>query len=154
MVVKDYLEERFEKIFSPHSYGYRPDKNAHQALESVRTNCRKADWIIDLDNKGYFDTISHDKLMLALKKHVPEIAGSKQAAALLGLSGLIEPEKANALQLSKDGVQRMSTFYGYYMLREMALAGNIQGDWVVCDLGHQPDPAYLVDMDEIGRAHV
>lgn len=43
MVVKDYLEARFEKIFSPHSYGYRPDKNAHQALESVRTNCRKAD---------------------------------------------------------------------------------------------------------------
>mgnify|MGYP001059685110 FL=1 len=72
MVVKDYLEARFEKIFSPYSYGYRPDKNAHQALESVRTNCRKADWGIDLDIKGYFDTISHNKLMLALKKHVRE----------------------------------------------------------------------------------
>lgn len=62
-----------------------------------------------------------------LKKHVPEIAGSKQAAALLGLSGLIEPEKANALQLSKDGVQRMSTFYGYYMLKTRAMAGDYQG---------------------------
>lgn len=72
MIVKDYLEARFEKIFSPHSYGYRPDKNAHQALESVRTNCRNADWVIDLDIKGYFDNISHNKLMLALKKHVPE----------------------------------------------------------------------------------
>jgi hypothetical protein len=38
MVVKNYQEERFEKIFSPHSYGYRPDKNAHQALVSVRMN--------------------------------------------------------------------------------------------------------------------
>ena len=30
--VKDYLEPRFEKIFSQHSYAYRPYKNAHQAL--------------------------------------------------------------------------------------------------------------------------
>lgn len=39
MVVKDYIESRFEKIFSPNSYGYRPHKSAHQALSSVRTNC-------------------------------------------------------------------------------------------------------------------
>ena len=72
MVVKEYLEERFEKIFSPNSYGYRPDKSAHQALEKVRQNCRKTDWIIDLDIKGFFDNIDHDKLMLAVQKHVPE----------------------------------------------------------------------------------
>ncbi|MBU2649762.1 MAG: group II intron reverse transcriptase/maturase, partial [Bacteroidetes bacterium] len=54
MVVKDYLEPRFEKIFSPHSYGYRPGKNAHQALESVRENCWMMDWVIDLDIKGFF----------------------------------------------------------------------------------------------------
>jgi len=72
MVVKEYLEERFEKIFSPYSYGYRPDKSAHQALEKVRQNCRKTDWIIDLDIKGFFDNIDHDRLMLAVQKHVPE----------------------------------------------------------------------------------
>lgn len=72
MVVKEYLEPRFEKIFSPHSYGYRPNKNAHQALESVRVNCRKSDWVIDLDIKGFFDNINHDKLMLAVEKHVSE----------------------------------------------------------------------------------
>ena len=72
MVVKDYLEARFEKIFSPNSYGYRPDKSAHQALEKVRQNCRKTDWVIDLDIKGFFDNIDHDRLMLALQKHVPE----------------------------------------------------------------------------------
>jgi group II intron reverse transcriptase/maturase len=72
MVVKEYLEPRFEKIFSPHSYGYRPGKNAHQALDAVRTNCWKTDWVIDLDIKGYFDNIDHNKLMLAVKKHVDE----------------------------------------------------------------------------------
>lgn len=72
MVVKQFLEPRLEKIFSPNSYGYRPNRNAHQALESVRQNCRKADWVIDLDIKGFFDNIDHGKLMLAVEKHVPE----------------------------------------------------------------------------------
>jgi len=72
MVVKEYLEPRFEKIFSPHSYGYRPNKNAHQALSEVRKNCWKTDWVIDLDIKGFFDNIDHEKLMLAIGKHVPE----------------------------------------------------------------------------------
>jgi RNA-directed DNA polymerase len=71
-VVKEYLEPRFEKLFSETSYGYRPGKNAHQALEAVRQNCRKHDWVIDLDIKGFFDNIDHDKLMLAVEKHVNE----------------------------------------------------------------------------------
>lgn len=72
MVIKDYIEPLLEKIFSPNSYGYRPNKNAHQALDSVRKNCRKTDWVIDLDIKGFFDNIDHYKLMLAVEKHVPE----------------------------------------------------------------------------------
>lgn len=72
MVVKDFIEPRLEKIFSQNSYGYRPNKNAHQAIESVRINCRKTDWVIDLDIKGFFDNIDHQKLMQAVEKHVPE----------------------------------------------------------------------------------
>ena len=72
MVVKEYLEPRFEKIFSPQSYGYRPEKNAHQALEAVRQNCRETDWVIDLDIKGFFDNIDHEKLLKAIEKHVSE----------------------------------------------------------------------------------
>ncbi len=36
MVVKMFIEPRLERIFSPNSYGYRPNKNAHQALAKVR----------------------------------------------------------------------------------------------------------------------
>lgn len=72
MVVKMYIEPRLEKLFSPHSYGYRPSKSAHQALESVRLNCRREDWVIDLDIKGFFDNIDHKRLLLAIEKHVPE----------------------------------------------------------------------------------
>ncbi len=62
-----------------------------------------------------------------LKKHVPIMAGSKQAAALLSLSGLVTPGKANTEVLAKDGVHKMSTFYGYYMLKARAKAGDYQG---------------------------
>lgn len=71
-VVKMFIEPRLEAIFSPNSYGYRPNKNAHQALQKARENCWKQDWVIDLDIKGFFDNIDHHKLMLAVKKHVPE----------------------------------------------------------------------------------
>jgi RNA-directed DNA polymerase len=71
-VVKDYLEPRFEAIFSTSSYGYRPKRDCHQALAQVRQNCWATDWVIDMDIKGFFDNIDHELLMLAIDKHVPE----------------------------------------------------------------------------------
>lgn len=72
MVIKDYLEARFEKLFTANSYGYRPGRNAHQALAMARQNCRTYDWVIDIDIKGFFDNIDHARLMKALERHVPE----------------------------------------------------------------------------------
>jgi group II intron reverse transcriptase/maturase len=71
-VVKEYIEPRFEALFSDSSYGYRPGRNCHQALTQVRDNCWKIDWVIDLDIKGFFDNIDHGLLMLAVDKHVEE----------------------------------------------------------------------------------
>ncbi|MDD4755885.1 MAG: hypothetical protein PHG29_07370 [Prolixibacteraceae bacterium] len=62
-----------------------------------------------------------------LKKHIPEMGDSKQAAALLALSGLIDPETSNSKVLARGGSKGMSTFYGYYMLQARALAGDYQG---------------------------
>ncbi len=62
-----------------------------------------------------------------LEKHCPGTAGSKQAAALLALSGLVNPEKANRDVLARDGVRKMSTFYGYYMLEARARAKDYVG---------------------------
>jgi RNA-directed DNA polymerase len=72
MVLKDYLEPGFEKIFHQNSYGYRPRRSAHGALQQVRENCWKYDWVIDLDIKGFFDNIDHELLMKALEKHTGE----------------------------------------------------------------------------------
>ena len=71
-VIKDYLESRFEREFHVNSYGYRPLKSAHQALEQVRKNVWKRDWVIDMDIKGFFDEVSHELLSKALARHVSE----------------------------------------------------------------------------------
>ncbi len=70
-VVKEYMEERIDKIFHKNSYGYRPLKSAHQAIEEVRQNCYKQDWVIDMDISSFFDEIDHE-LMLKAVSHVME----------------------------------------------------------------------------------
>jgi group II intron reverse transcriptase/maturase len=71
-VIKDLIEPRLEQEFDNSSYGYRPFKNAHQALSVVRSNTRKYDWVIDLDITNFFDNVNHDKLMSALERHIEE----------------------------------------------------------------------------------
>jgi len=66
-----------------------------------------------------------NKAINQLKKHIPEANNSKQAAALLGVSGLLDSRKADQI-VSRNGVQNFSTFYGYYMLQAMAKAGNYE----------------------------
>lgn len=62
-----------------------------------------------------------------LEKHSPDPAGSKQAAALIALAGLDDPQQLNREVMAVDGAKRMSTFYGYYVLQARALAGDYQG---------------------------
>jgi RNA-directed DNA polymerase len=71
-VIKSYIEPRFEALFSLRSYGYRPLRCAHQAIEQVRKNVRKYHWVIDMDISGFFDNMSHELLLKALNRHVEE----------------------------------------------------------------------------------
>ncbi|WP_282162648.1 hypothetical protein [Ulvibacterium marinum] len=69
----------------------------------------------------------YKKVAKQLKKHRPKDNDTKQAVALMALAGLQDAEKANEEVLTKDGVQRMSTFYGYYILEAMAKANDYTG---------------------------
>ena len=71
-VVKTYLEPRMDAIFSPNSYGYRPNKSAHDALEKVKKNVRQYSWVVDMDIKAFFDEVDHELLLKAIDKHVGE----------------------------------------------------------------------------------
>lgn len=68
-VVKIVMEPSLEKIFHKDSYGYRPGRSAHQALERTRQRCWKYDWVLEFDIKGLFDNIDHELLMKAVRKH-------------------------------------------------------------------------------------
>lgn len=72
MVVKMQIEAELEQHFHPDSYGYRPHKSAHQALERVRARCWQRPWVLDMDIKGFFEAIDHDLLQKAVDKHVQE----------------------------------------------------------------------------------
>lgn len=72
MVVKLHIEPELEKHFHADSYGYRPDKSAHQALVTAKERCYRRAWVLDMDIKGFFDAIDHDLLMRAVKRHVQE----------------------------------------------------------------------------------
>jgi RNA-directed DNA polymerase len=67
------LEPIFEEDFEDCSYGFRPGRSAHQALEEIRGHLRAGyQAVYDADLKGYFDTIPHDKLMSGLRARIAD----------------------------------------------------------------------------------
>jgi len=68
-VVKGYLEPELEKHFHPDSYGYRRGKSALEAVGIARQRCWRHAWVLDLDIRAYFDSIPHELLLRAVRKH-------------------------------------------------------------------------------------
>ena len=68
-VVKRVLEPIVEPHFHEDSYAYRPGKSALDAVGTARKRCWRADWVIDLDIKGFFDNLDHDLLQRAVAHH-------------------------------------------------------------------------------------
>lgn len=71
-VIASQLEALVDPGFSPHSFGYRPGKSAHDALAQCRKNCMRYSWVIDLDIKGFYDNIDHELLLRAVRHHTEE----------------------------------------------------------------------------------
>lgn len=67
------LEPIFDANFEDCSYGFRPRRNAHQALAAIRNHVQSGfTEVYDADLKGYFDTIPHDKLMKVLEHRIAD----------------------------------------------------------------------------------
>jgi len=71
-VVKHHLERIVEPKFHDSSFGYRPKRNAHQAIELANSNTFKNNFAIDLDIKGFFDNIDHELMMKAVEHYCQE----------------------------------------------------------------------------------
>ncbi|MCP3870919.1 MAG: group II intron reverse transcriptase/maturase, partial [Gammaproteobacteria bacterium] len=101
--LKELLEPIFEPLFSDHSYGFRPERNQRQAVESAREIVAGGKpYVVDIDLSKFFDRIHHDRLIARLSQQVAD----KRILRLIGLllrsgimaNGLVTPSTEGAVQ--------------------------------------------------------
>ncbi|MCC5841661.1 MAG: group II intron reverse transcriptase/maturase [Opitutales bacterium] len=82
--VHQKLSERCEPFFSENSYGFRPQRSAHDAVRAAR-ECVKAGkrYVVDIDLKSFFDEVDHDRLMHLLDGHIEDKSLKRLIGAML-----------------------------------------------------------------------
>jgi len=94
------LEPIFESDFLDCSYGFRPGRSAHQALEAIRGHVKAGFMdVYDADLKGYFDSIPHDKLMAGLAARIADRSVLKLIRMWL---------RAPVVETDEDGKQKVT----------------------------------------------
>jgi len=94
--VMQVLQRRWDRTFSEHSYGFRPGRSAHQAVEQAQRYIADGyRWCVDLDLEKFFDRVSHDKLMAKIAERVSDKHLLKLIRAFLKAgvleNGLVSP---------------------------------------------------------------
>ncbi len=91
-VAMQVLQRRWEPMFSEHSYGFRPGRSAHQAVEAAQKYIADGyRWVVDLDLEKFFDRVNHDKLMAKIAERVSDKRMLKLIRTFLG-AGVMEGE--------------------------------------------------------------
>ena len=95
-VAMQVLQRRWEPMFSEHSYGFRPGRSAHQAVEAAQKYIADGyRWVVDLDLEKFFDRVNHDKLMAKIAERVSDKRMLKLIRTFLGAGvmegGLVSP---------------------------------------------------------------
>ncbi|MFB9278580.1 reverse transcriptase domain-containing protein, partial [Cohnella cellulosilytica] len=73
MATKMVIEPIFEADFKDCSHGFRPKRNQHGAIRHIRRAVKKGVyWVVDIDIRGYFDNIAHDKLMQLVEQRISD----------------------------------------------------------------------------------
>ncbi len=95
-VAMQVLQRRWDPMFSEHSYGFRPGRSAHQAVEAAQKYIADGyRWVVDLDLEKFFDRVNHDKLMAKIAERVSDKRMLKLIRTFLGAGvmegGLVSP---------------------------------------------------------------
>jgi RNA-directed DNA polymerase len=73
--IAQVISAQWEPHFHPHSYGFRPQRSAHQAVREVQTAIRAGRrWVVDMDLQSFFDRVNQDRLMVRLKSRCQDAA--------------------------------------------------------------------------------
>jgi RNA-directed DNA polymerase len=71
--IAQVLTPNFERKFSPHSYGFRPGRSAHDAIKQAQEYMQEGyEWVVDIDLEKFFDRVNHDKLMARVAREVKD----------------------------------------------------------------------------------
>ena len=63
----------FDPLFSEHSYGFRPNRSAHQAVQQAHKYLKEGcEWVVDIDLEKFFDKVNHDMLMARVARKVKD----------------------------------------------------------------------------------
>jgi RNA-directed DNA polymerase len=94
--VMQVLQRKWDRTFSDHSYGFRPGRSAHQAVEAAQKYIAEGyRWVVDLDLEKFFDRVNHDKLMAKIAERVSDKRLLKLIRTFLRAgvmeSGLVSP---------------------------------------------------------------
>jgi RNA-directed DNA polymerase len=96
------LEPIFEADFLDCSYGFRPGRSAHDALDEIRKNLQEGrKSVYDADLAGYFDSIPHDKLMKCVKMRITDRSVLKLISMWLK-APVVEPNKGGGGQITRN----------------------------------------------------
>jgi RNA-directed DNA polymerase len=94
--VLQVLQKRWDPTFSSNSYGFRPGRSAHQAVEQAQAYIAEGhQWVVDVDLEKFFDRVNHDLLMARVAKRVGDKRLLKLIRAFLTAGvmedGLVSP---------------------------------------------------------------
>ena len=71
--VMQVLQQRRDRTFSEHSYGFRPNRSAHQAVAAAQKHIAEGRrWVVDIDLEKFFDRVNHDRLMARVAQRVKD----------------------------------------------------------------------------------
>ena len=71
--IAQVLSRIYDPMFSEHSYGFRPNRSAHDAVRKAKGYIRDGyRWVVDMDLEKFFDRVNHDRLMNTLAKTIKE----------------------------------------------------------------------------------
>lgn len=93
--VMQVLQRKWDRTFSEHSYGFRPGRSAHQAVEQAQKYIAEGyRWVVDLDLEKFFDRVNHDRLMAKIAERVGDKRMLKLIRAFL-TAGVLEDGLVN-----------------------------------------------------------
>ena len=71
--IAQVLSKIYDPTFSEHSYGFRPNRSAHDAVRKAKSYIRDGyRWVVDMDLEKFFDRVNHDRLMSTLAKRIQD----------------------------------------------------------------------------------